>query len=54
MSCVCRAGASVHGHDESSDDHSAADAADPVSASASGSAAAATGVDAPTGTFNST
>lgn len=42
--CVCLSpGACVYGHDESTDDHSSADAADPVPPSAPGSAAATTG-----------
>lgn len=42
-------GACVHGHDESTDDHSSADATDPVSPSTPGPAAATAGSNATAG-----
>ena len=42
-------GASVHGDDDPSDDHSSADAADSLPSTAAGSAPAATGPNAATG-----
>lgn len=45
-------GACVHGYDESTDDHSSADATDLVSPSAPGPAAATAGFNAPAGNIH--
>lgn len=50
---VLSLGACVHGYDESTDDHSSADATDPVSPSAPGSAAATAGSNATAGKTHS-
>lgn len=48
--CVCvSSGARVHGDDEPTDDHSSADATDPVPPSAPGPAAATAGFNATAG-----
>lgn len=46
-------GSCVHGYDESTDDHSSADATDPVSPSAPGPAAATAGSNATAGKTHS-
>ena len=47
--CVLSLGARVHGYDEPTDDHSSADATDPVPPSAPGPAAATAGSNATAG-----
>lgn len=47
--CVLSSGACVHGHDEPTDDHSSADATDPVPSSAAGPAATTASSNAPAG-----
>lgn len=54
VSTVLSSGTGVHGNDESTDDHSSADAADPVSSPAPGPAAATAGTDAPAGKMHTT